>query len=60
MSIVTAKPIKKEKKLHDLVPRHKNYAGLDCGAKIIENNPESSNPSHVLTENKDVNNKLNS
>ena len=47
------KPIKKEKKLHDLVPRHKNYAGLDCGAKIIENNPESSNPSHVLTENKD-------
>jgi len=55
------KPIKKERRPHDsgLVPRHKNYAGLDCGAKIIENNPESSNPSHVLTENKDVNYKLN-
>ena len=36
-----------------VVSRRKNYAGLDCGAKIIENNPESSNPSHILTESKD-------
>ena len=49
----TKKPVKKEKKHQDLVPRHKNYAGLDCGAKIIDNNPESSNPAHILTENKD-------
>ena len=47
------KPLKKEKKQSEQVPRHKNYAGLDCGAKIVENNPDSSNPSHVLTENKD-------
>lgn len=31
----------------------KNFASTDCGAKILSSNPESSNPSHVLTESRD-------
>lgn len=33
--------------------QRKNYASLDCGAKVLASNPESNNPSHVLTESKD-------
>jgi hypothetical protein len=33
--------------------RRKNYASIDCGAKIIAHNPDASNPSHMLTESKD-------
>ncbi len=36
-----------------IVPRRKNYASLDCGAKLIANNPDANNPSHILTESKD-------
>ena len=31
----------------------KNFASIDCGAKILSANPESSNPSHILTESRD-------
>jgi hypothetical protein len=31
----------------------KNFASTDCGAKILSSNPESSNPSHILTESRD-------
>jgi len=37
----------------ELNGQRKNYASLDCGAKIIGSNSESNNPSHVLTESKD-------
>ena len=33
--------------------RLKNYASLDCGAKVVAYNQGSSNPSHILTESKD-------
>lgn len=33
--------------------RRKNYASIDCGAKIIASNPDASNAGHVLTESKD-------
>ena len=33
--------------------RKKNYASPDCGAKLVGHNPESSNPYHILSENKD-------
>jgi hypothetical protein len=33
--------------------RQKNYAGLDCGAKLIAHNPESSNANHILSESRD-------
>ena len=31
----------------------KNFASMECGAKILSSNPESSNPSHILTESRD-------
>jgi hypothetical protein len=31
----------------------KNFASIDCGAKILSANPESSKPSHILTESRD-------
>ena len=30
-----------------------NYSSVTCGAKIIQANPESQNPSSILKENKD-------
>ncbi|RNA29757.1 SUN domain-containing ossification factor isoform X3 [Brachionus plicatilis] len=48
-------PTKSESKevKNEILKRRKNYAGLDCGAKIVEKNQEASNPSHILTESKD-------
>ena len=31
-----------------------NYASIDCGAKVVAQNPEAQNPDAVLKENKDL------
>ncbi|CAF0836473.1 unnamed protein product [Brachionus calyciflorus] len=51
---ISSKPVhdSKDQKI-EILQRRKNYASLHCGAKLIANNKESSNPSHILTESKD-------
>ena len=34
--------------------KQSNYASVDCGAKILESNPEASNAESILVENKDL------
>jgi hypothetical protein len=35
------------------VVHKKNFASMDCGAKVLNANPEASGASHILTESKD-------
>ncbi|XP_032230151.2 SUN domain-containing ossification factor [Nematostella vectensis] len=34
--------------------KQNNYASIDCGAKIVQVNPEASNPFTILQENRDI------